>query len=146
MRVPRRLVRGGTRAGIDTGPDERVDRAWQAKTDRNPLEEHGVLGTRQTACQGNQDGELYSFSARYGPSTLDARLRSQHRFDHEPRHRKSPCRAGAKCPGDTERARLSVAPYGFASSHDKKSATAAFKAFVRRAVERHGCGDLCLPA
>lgn len=55
-------------------------------------------------------------------------------------------RALAGPPGDTERARFSVAPYGFASSHDKKSATAAFKAFVRSAVERHGCGDLCLPA
>jgi hypothetical protein len=32
-----------------------------------------------------------------------------------------------------------------ATPHAEKFATAAFRAFVRRAVERHGCGGLRLP-
>ncbi|MGW6397097.1 hypothetical protein [Streptomyces sp. NPDC055134] len=141
---PVALVGGGTCAGIDSGPDERVEWAWQAKPDRNALEERCVLGTWQTPYQGDQEGRLYSFYASYGPSALEERLRLQDRLDYEPRQRKSPFRASAKCPGDAERARFSVAPYD-ATPHDKKFATAAFKAFVQRAVERHGCGDLRLP-
>ncbi|MFE6754337.1 hypothetical protein ACFVDQ_12105 [Streptomyces sp. NPDC057684] len=134
----------GTCAGIDTGQDMLVDWAWETQPDRNALEERCVLGTWQTPYQGDQEGRLYSFSASYGPSALEERLRSQERLDYEPRHQKSPYRASAQCPGDTERARFSVAPYD-ATPHDKKFATAAFKAFVRHAVERHGCGDLRLP-
>ncbi|PJN08771.1 hypothetical protein CG723_27215 [Streptomyces sp. CB01635] len=41
-------------------------------------------------------------------------------------------------------ARFAVAPY-HATPHDGKFATAAFRAFVQRAAERPGCGDLRRP-
>ncbi|MFE5024611.1 hypothetical protein ACFRAO_15060 [Streptomyces sp. NPDC056656] len=143
-RQPVAPVLDGACAGIGTGPDERIDWAWTAKGDRNALEERCVLGTDEDAYQGEREGELYRFSASYGPSALEARLRSEHRLDYEARHGKSPFRASASCPGDAERARFTVAPY-HATPHDEKFATVAFRAFVQHAVERHGCGDLRLP-
>ncbi|OON82599.1 hypothetical protein [Streptomyces tsukubensis] len=136
-------VREGGCVGLPLDRDERIAWSWGGVVGRGSLEERCVLGTREEPYQGQQEGELYTLTAKYGMQAEAARI-ADHRYSDEWREMRDPFMATARCEGSAVRARFTVAVWDQAA--DEKKGVALLKEFTRHAAERHGCTDVRMPS
>ncbi|MFD7816012.1 hypothetical protein ACFV6E_24265 [Streptomyces sp. NPDC059785] len=134
-------VTEGACAGLRTTADERV--TWTRGTDDDPrtLWETCTLGTEAPEYQGDDEGVLYRFSAKYGTQALAARLQDRGWSGGSGTERDDPLRASAKCPGDRERALFTAFAQDETAKAEQLAAT-TLKTFARLAADRRGCTDL----
>lgn len=131
----------GACAGLDTGADERIGWTRGSADDPHTTWETCTLGTHEEAYQGEDEGVLYSFSARYGTEALADRIEES---EYAGSTIKSPLYGSARCPGDRERARFTAHAQDD-TAQAKRLAATALKTFARHAADRHGCTGLRIP-